>query len=136
MLTSVLSRFGLNEEKYTISPFGKGLINNTWLVKSGNKNYILQRINHLVFTQPENIAHNIRCVADYLKTKHPDYLFITTLQTDTGEDIVHTDDGYFRIFPFVEDSHTYDIVATASQAYEAASAFGKFTRLLSGFDSS
>ncbi|MEO6221009.1 MAG: aminoglycoside phosphotransferase family protein, partial [Ginsengibacter sp.] len=44
--------------------------------------------------------------------------------------------GYFRMFPFVNGSHTVDVVQSPSQAYEAARQFGKFTNLLSGFDTS
>ncbi len=44
------------------------------------------------------------------------------------------DEGYFRLFPFVQGSHSKDIVQTSEEAYEAAAQFGKFTRLLSGFD--
>jgi Ser/Thr protein kinase RdoA (MazF antagonist) len=42
-------------------------------------------------------------------------------------------EGYFRIFPFIKNSHTIDIVNSPSQAYEAAKQFGRFTNLLSGF---
>ena len=41
--------------------------------------------------------------------------------------------GYFRLFPFVKNSHTVDVVNTPQQAYEAAKQFGHFTRLLAGF---
>ncbi len=49
--------------------------------------------------------------------------------------VLNKDDGYFRMFPFVAGSHTIDVVQSPDQAYEAAKQFGKFTRLLSGFDS-
>jgi Ser/Thr protein kinase RdoA (MazF antagonist) len=42
-------------------------------------------------------------------------------------------EGYFRIFPFIKNSHTIDVVNSPSQAYEAAKQFGRFTNLLSGF---
>lgn len=44
------------------------------------------------------------------------------------------DSGYFRLFPFVEGSHSIDVVNDPVQAYEAAKQFGLFTRLLSDFD--
>lgn len=43
-------------------------------------------------------------------------------------------DGYFRLFPFVQDSHTVDTVQTPEEAYEAAKQFGRFTKLLSPLD--
>jgi Ser/Thr protein kinase RdoA (MazF antagonist) len=39
------------------------------------------------------------------------------------------------MFPFVPNSHTINVVQSPAQAYEAAKQFGKFTKLLSGFDS-
>ena len=44
-------------------------------------------------------------------------------------------EGYFRLFPFVNGSHTSAVVNSPEQAFEAALQFGRFTNLLSGFDS-
>jgi Ser/Thr protein kinase RdoA (MazF antagonist) len=49
--------------------------------------------------------------------------------------MVHVNkEGYFRLFPFVDGSHTIDVVSSAAQAYEAAKQFGRFTKLLNGFN--
>lgn len=135
MLSSVLSQFGLIENECSVHAFGTGLINNTWKIVHGEKSYILQRINDNVFKQPLNIAYNIRLISDYFNTHFPDYLFTSPVRTITGSDVV-TDDarGYFRLFPFVEKSHTVDTVQTPDEAYEAAKQFGRFTKLLSGLD--
>ena len=123
--------FGVNTE---IKPFGSGLINNTWLISDGADDYILQRINHNVFKQPANIATNIRLISEYLTKHQPGYLFITPLRTITGEDMmVINGAGYFRVFPFVKNSHTIDAVTSPSQAYEAAKQFGRFANLLKDF---
>jgi thiamine kinase-like enzyme len=42
-------------------------------------------------------------------------------------------EGYYRMFPFVENSHTINVAKNASQTYEAAKKFGELTRLLSEF---
>jgi Ser/Thr protein kinase RdoA (MazF antagonist) len=44
------------------------------------------------------------------------------------------EEGYFRLFPFVDNSHTIDVVEHTQQAYEAARQFGFFTRTLSLFN--
>lgn len=135
MLASVLSSFGLAQNECSIHPFGSGLINNTWKVVNGTKSYILQRINDNVFKKPENIAYNIRLIADYFQEKYPAYLFTSPVQTTSKSDILYeTGDGYFRLFPFVERSHTVDTVQTPDEAYEAAKQFGRFTKLLSELD--
>ncbi|MGI8633896.1 MAG: phosphotransferase enzyme family protein [Segetibacter sp.] len=137
MLASVLSRFGINEQDCLVHPFGSGLINNTWKIVDGKRSYILQRINDHVFKQPQNIAHNIGLISNYFQDHFPAYLFTSPVQTTTNEDLVYDEGhGYFRLFPFVEGSHTVDTVQTPEEAYEAAKQFGKFTKLLSGLDTS
>ena len=51
MIELVLSNYGIDLKDAAIESFGGGLINHTWKVKSGNKDYILQRINENVFYQ-------------------------------------------------------------------------------------
>jgi Ser/Thr protein kinase RdoA (MazF antagonist) len=135
-MRNILLQFGLVEKDCIIHPFGSGLINKTWQVKSENKKYILQRINNNIFKNPEDIAFNIRMIADYLKEHFPTYLFVNPCPAMDGNDLVKTDEGYFRMFPFVHGSHTIDVVEKPQQAYEAAKQFGRFSKLLSGFDAS
>jgi len=133
MIDTVLRAYGIENAK--AESFGNGLIHRTWKIITPEGQYILQKIHDVVFKRHEDIAYNIRLIADYLKQHHPDYLFVGALPSCKGEDILWLkDEGYFRLFPFVEGSHAEDIVKTPAQAYEAAAQFGKFTRLLSGFD--
>lgn len=135
MLQTVLSEYDIDANECIIKPFGSGLINNTWDIKKGNEHYILQRINHKVFKQPEYIAENVRLVANYLNKNYPGYSFVAPVKTIKGGDIVFSyDEGYFRMFPFVKNSHTIDVVTNPGQAYEAAKQFGAFTKKLSGFN--
>jgi Ser/Thr protein kinase RdoA (MazF antagonist) len=136
MLKTALKQFGFNEDDCSVNPFGGGLINSTWLVETNNQKYILQRINHNVFMQPGDIAFNIRLIADHLKEHFPAYLFINPCRSVEGDELVKVWDGYFRLFPFLEGSHTIDVVEKSGQAYEAARQFGRFTKLLSGLDTS
>jgi Ser/Thr protein kinase RdoA (MazF antagonist) len=130
----ILNAYGLTDNTVESTAFGTGLINNTWVVTNGDRKYILQRINHNIFKQPNDIATNIRMIGDYLSTHYPNYLFVTAEKTLQQQDIVFEEsEGYFRLFPFVKGSHTIDVVSTSSQAYEAAKQFGRFTKLLSGF---
>lgn len=137
MLQSVLPAYGLREEVSTVEPFGNGIINTTWKVTTPEHQYILQRINHQVFKKPESITHNIRLLADYLHAHSPGYQFVAPVFSTSGQEVVYLEDeGYFRLFPFVADSHSKDVVESPREAYEAALQFGRFTRLLSHFDSS
>ena len=133
MFPSILKAYGLPEDQCSVLPFGTGLINHTWKVSYGPDEYILQRINDAVFHRPHLIAENMDALAGYLRTHHPEYLFVQPIRTPDGRSLVQTSEGYFRLAPFIAGSFTYDVVAAADQAYQAALQFGKFTRLLSGF---
>lgn len=133
MFERILKEFGIDTNA-SVKPFGSGLINNTWLISGKENDLILQRINHNVFKQPFDIATNIGLICEYFKTNHPDQLFICPRKTIAGEEMIFIKDaGYFRLFPFIKNSHTTDVVLSSSQAYEAAKQFGRFTNLLSAF---
>jgi len=133
MFRKILNEFGV-EPHASVKPFGSGLINNTWLISENGNEFILQRINHNVFKDPFAIASNIHLVCDHFKDKHPSYLFPCPRKTIAGDNMAFIEtEGYFRMFPFIKNSHTIDVVNSPSQAYEAAKQFGRFTNLLSGF---
>ncbi|MEO6632209.1 MAG: aminoglycoside phosphotransferase family protein, partial [Mucilaginibacter sp.] len=114
--------------------FGSGLINHTWKISGTNHQYILQRINKNVFKAPTDIANNLVELENYLKQKAPEYLFAAPLPTINGLYLAEEGDNYYRLSPFIKNSHTVDFIELDKQAYEAAKQFGKFTRLLKDFD--
>ena len=133
MFEKILKEFGIDANA-SIKPFGSGLINNTWLISNEGTDFILQRINQNVFKNPVDIATNIHLICDHFKGNHPGYLFPCPRKTLPGDEMLFiNDEGYFRIFPFIKNSHTTDVVNSSSQAHEAAKQFGRFTNLLSGF---
>ncbi len=132
MFETILKKFEIDTNA-AIKPHGSGLINDTWIICDGDKEFILQRINHHVFKKPFDIATNIHLICDYLKKSHPDYLFPCPRKTIQGDSMIFITEGYFRLFPFIKKSHTYNVVESTSQAYEAAKQFGRFTNFLSTF---
>lgn len=133
---NALAAFGFNPEKNSVIAFGTGLINSTWKVDAGDASFILQKINNNVFRAPYAIADNLSMIGSYLQQKDKDYLFVKPVETTHGQGIFYdeTDNGYYRLLPFVKGSHTIDVVEHPSQAYEAARQFGRFTKKLSGID--
>lgn len=135
MISTILNTYGISSDRCKVETLVSGLINKTWKITCEHQAYILQRINDHVFKKPIEIAENIRMIDDYLKKNSPDYLFVAPIKNLMQEDMVcDAAHGYFRLFPYVEGSHTINVVTSPDQAFEAASQFGKFTRLLSGFD--
>ena len=134
MFLNVTAAYGLKEKECTIAAFGTGLINHTWKLTCDGKEYILQQINQDVFGQPSYIADNTQALARYLHGNFPEYLFVRPLSTLDDRNLIHDEkEGYFRLTPFVQGSHTYDVVEASQLAYEAALQFGRFTKLLAGF---
>ena len=132
MLEKILSFYAITSEAI-IQPYGSGLINRTWKIRFRSEDYILQKINQEVFKKPKDIADNIETIASWLEKNYPEYFFISPVKTKNGQSLVYQpDEGYFRLFPFIKNSHTYDVVQSMQQAFEAARQFGMFTKLLTG----
>lgn len=133
MLEQVLSSYGITNAAI-IQQHGRGLIHNTWKIADQSGDYILQKINHQVFKEPQYIADNIQAIASWLKKNHPEYFFVAPVETKNNESLLHIPgEGYFRLFPFVKDSRTYDIVQSPQQAFEASRQFGLFACMLKDF---
>ena len=134
MIDPVLSVYGLDPAKCSITAFGNGLINHTWKITCENKDFLLQKINQQVFKSPEDIMDNLRLLTEYFKNHYPDYLFVAPLQTTQGMNFVRQDNDYYRLFPFIENAFSVDTATDHSFAFEASRQFGEFTGLLSAFD--
>lgn len=134
MLENILSQFGLKEEQCKIEKLGTGLINYTWKINCGDKNYILQKINHQVFKTPEIIDNNTAQLKHFLNKFYPDYLFVPPVNTAEGISLIKTSEGFYRLFNYVDGSVTINFVNTEKEAFEAAKQFGKFTSLLADFN--
>ncbi len=116
-----------------ITPFGSGLINTTWHVHTNDGGYILQKVNDAIFKNPLLIADNISSISSYLQHIHPEYFFVSPVVSIEGQTVIYLEEGYFRLFPFVKNSHTINVVEKPDQAYEAAFQFGCFTKMLRDF---
>ncbi len=133
MFTHILLNYGIPAEECRITTFGTGLINHTWKIVHPHGEYILQKINENVFSNPIDIVSNIDHIGSHLRHKK-DYLFVNPIKTINGKSYITGKDGFFRLMPFVSNSLSFDIVETPSIAYEAAQQFGLFTRLLCDID--
>jgi Ser/Thr protein kinase RdoA (MazF antagonist) len=126
--------YGFRSEFLKVEPFGNGLVNHTWIVEQNNQKFILQQVNKSVFQQPELIDKNIKLIGSYFKQNFPGYLFTHPVPDNNGNTLVQFDNEYYRLFPFIIGSETFDVVTSTDIAYGAAQQFGKFTKSLSGFN--
>jgi thiamine kinase-like enzyme len=132
-MKEILKGYDILNDHIEIERVNTGLINQTWCIKNGEKDFILQKINQLVFKDPGAIAFNVRMIADYLNKNNPSYLFVAPIKTKSHEEMRQIENSYFRLTQFVKNSHTITTVEKPQQAFEAARQFGQFTQLLSNF---
>ena len=71
-IKDIISQFPEVGEVTEIKALTSGLINQTYLVKTTSANpndYILQRINHTIFTDIEMLQHTIEVVTSHIRKK-------------------------------------------------------------------
>jgi hypothetical protein len=136
----ILSKFGLNPEGVEIKPLGNGLINDTYLVRTGSddeSDYVIQRINHAIFTDVDCLQRNIEAVTRHIRQKLEkqgvddiDRKVLRFLPTvGDGKTYYFDGENYWRISVFIPDAVTYEEV-TPQLSYEAGRAFGNFQSML------
>lgn len=121
-----------------ISPCGRGLINDTFLVaRREDEPFILQRLNPAVFPDPEAISHNLRVVCAHLAARHaqaaPKEKWQTSriLPTLAGADFHRDPQGCcWRAQNFINETVTHQQVTSEAVAEQAGLALGRFQRLL------
>ncbi len=131
---NVLKSFAIEGEVKNIAPYGEGHINSTFLAETTEKNYILQKINTVVFKEPENVMKNILFVTEHIEKKGA--LSLTVIKTNDGEPMLKTEDGCYRVYDFIENSLTLQKAENAEDFRNAGFSFGEFQKALSDFDAS
>ncbi|WP_129735183.1 MULTISPECIES: aminoglycoside phosphotransferase family protein [Parabacteroides] len=138
-LLNILDQFTLAEKVVSAEPFGNGHINDTLKVtnEKGEIKYVLQRINHLIFTNVDMLQNNINTVTTHIRKKLEakgesdiDRKVLTFLPTKDGKPYYFDGDSYWRVCLFIPNSKSYEEV-TPELSYEAGKAFGDFQSMLS-----
>ena len=134
--SKILKHFNL---EHKLSSYGNGHINDTYLFESRN-NYILQKINKSVFTNPPAVMENIQGVTEHLRNKivsnggNPDRETLTLIPNIDGKSYYEDENGdFYRVYKFIENARSYDLVESPLQLYHAAKAFGKFQNMLADY---
>ena len=141
----VISKFDFPGEVVECTPYGSGHINDTYRVTvhtpgGQEKRFILQRMNKSIFTKPVELMENVGGVTSWLRKK---------IQENGGDveretlNIVNDRDGnpyyvdsegeYWRVYLFIENATSFDMVKDDDDFYQSAVAFGHFQRLLADY---
>jgi len=144
----IVTNFKFEGEFVKAEPYGFGHINDTYAIyfrkESGSTHrYILQRINHTVFKDPNQLMENISGVTSFLRKKiteaggDPDRETLNLIPTLDNKFFYKNGDGnYWRAYIFIENACTYQVVENLNHFYNAGKAFGKFQKLLGNYPAS
>ncbi len=131
----IARQFNLDND---INEYGNGHINDTYLTNPSQ--YILQRINSNIFTNPNELMNNIEKVTKFLKKKiaddggNPMRETMTIIKTfDCKNFYKYDENNYFRVYKFIENSLTIEKPESSEDVYEAAKGFAKFQKRLADF---
>jgi len=122
--------------------YGSGHIHDTFRVETAEEekdDYILQRLNNKIFKNIPELQHNIERVTIHLRNK---------LRAIPGSDIkreclrlipshegkswiVDKEGNYWRMYIFISNHRSYNIVDSPDKAYQGGKAIGRFQAMLS-----
>lgn len=138
-LLSAAQAFECGGPVVSIEPLLIGHINDTYVVRTGGadgRRYLLQRLNTTVFGDLDALTENISRVTAHIwaalhaRGESPARRALTTIRTRDGAALLRRRGGVWRMYPYVEGTHTPLRVRGPDDAYQAGRAFGEFQRLL------
>lgn len=137
-LKKIAEQFQLDDGISSIEPLGNGHINDTYKIVTdkGESKYVLQRINHHIFTDVEMLQNNILLVTTHIRKKLEkagetdiDRKVLTFIPAKDGKYYYFDGEDYWRVSLLIQDSITRESL-TPKLAYETGKAFGNFQKML------
>jgi len=141
-LKEIFEQFRTEGSFESAAPYGSGHIHDTFLVKTIEKekdDYILQRLNNRIFKNIPQLQHNIERVTGHLRAK-----LIAIPGSDIKREclnlifshegkswIVDKDQNFWRMYIFITNHKSYNIVDSPDKAFEGGKAIGRFQAMLS-----
>jgi Ser/Thr protein kinase RdoA (MazF antagonist) len=138
----IAHQFVIYGELENVEAFGNGHINDTfvslWNQAGTLARYTHQRINHHVFTRPDNVMENINRVTNHIAQKLRDEGIsgwnrrtLTVVPTKDGALWARDADGnWWRSYLFIENVHTREICASPDEARVLGASAGRFQKQL------
>lgn len=142
----ICKNFNIKGEILSVEKYGEGHINDTFKVTINSKDdvpgYILQRINTNLFKNVDQLMHNIELVTEFTRKSvverggDPNRECLTLIRTKQGKTYYSDGSDCYRMYLFIDDAISFQVVRNPQDFYESAAAFGNFAALLADFDAS
>ncbi|MBQ2704508.1 MAG: aminoglycoside phosphotransferase family protein [Clostridia bacterium] len=144
-IKDAVNHFQFNGKPVRYERYGNGHINDTFKVTTEKggvfTDYIVQRVNTDIFTDPNMLMNNIKLVTDYIRGQiaanggDAQREVMQVIPTDANQ-LYYTDvnGSAWRAYLFVVDSVCLDAPRNTDDLEKSARAFGQFASTLAGFD--
>jgi hypothetical protein len=144
-IEEVIDQFAFEGACIYYERYGNGHINDTFVINNRLKDdsqirYILQRMNHDTFKNPEQLMENITGVTEFLKKKilqnngDANRETLNIIPTRDGKSFYKDSIGsYWRAYVFIEGVTCFDKVEKPDDFYQSGLAFGHFQKLLADY---
>ncbi|MBR7164078.1 MAG: aminoglycoside phosphotransferase family protein [Clostridia bacterium] len=134
------SKFAYKGDYIGARIYGEGHINETLLIETTGRRYILQRVNSDVFKEPVHVIDNVVAVTEYLHNRiisnfgDPYRETLTLIPAKDGTYYHQTEQGdVFRMYLFIDNARSYQSIENPEMFYRVAKTFGHFQTLLKAF---
>lgn len=142
-LAEVVKSFIPDGKIENIKSFGDGRINSTYLITVKENNifvkYLLQNVNHKVFTDTETLMSNIVAVTRHITNqggKSLQFLRCVNVEKCNGPYIyVDHENQHWRMYHYI-DAEVYSCVIEAEDAYRLGQSIADFSHFFENFDTS
>ena len=139
-IEEIINQFVIEGSVLKIEDYGNGHINDTFRIETSVRYYLLQRINKNVFKEPEKLMENVKAVTEFIRQQvihEGGDVYRETLNLIENIDgtsyVVDHEGEYWRMYVYIADAYSFDLVEKTSDFYQSALAFGKFQKQLEQF---
>lgn len=141
-LKEIFSQFNIDGTFLSSEQFGSGHIHDTFLIRTSEvekDDYILQRLNNHIFKNIPQLQNNIERVTKHLRSKLERIPgsdikreCLNLIDAHDGTTCITDEEGnYWRMFIFISNHRSYNIVDSKDKAFEGGKAIGRFQAMLS-----
>ena len=112
-----------------------GHINDTFFIETNqDSNYVLQRINHLVFKNVPKLIQNKVLISKHLQSKSDRTILEFVCKKNSDQYYIIQDNNFWNLMRFIENSKVYTVVPNDTVAFEAGKLLGNFLNDTADFD--
>lgn len=132
-VADITAFFELKGRFVTATPITTGHINSTYKVQTTQANYILQKINSEIFQDIEALTSNVLRITKHLAQKASETSNFTLRALLTKDQLGYhktADGSYWRMFDYLNNSVSYEVLEHREQAQILGKAFATYQKQL------